>query len=333
MFRIQLIKNNGYRVYEDISPIVQKFSWDSSLSLTSVIEFSIIWNDTKYIPVNPVEIGDLIIIYKDNKEVNRGIVVKEKKSGRNVTDYVAYDYAWYLGKSKSVYQFNKVSASQAITKIINDFGIPIGNITDMATLTNEIYIQKSPAEIINDIIKQHERQTGSKIFSEMRLGKIYIERMKDMVVIGRFRLASNLGYNNVLDNPLGAERTRSIEEMRNRVKIILSKDNNFQTVALEQDTAMASKYGLLEETFKIEEEDVAKARQVAKVLLKRLSKVHETNSITLMGDISFKAGRLFDVVEHLTGMKGRYMITNCKHEVVVDTHTMNLVLTLPEDVG
>ena len=331
MFRLQLVKNDGTRSY-DITPIVQQFSWDSTMSLASVIDFSVIWSD-KSIPVNPVEIGDLIIIYKDNVEVNRGVVVKSKQSGISAIDYVAYDYAWYLGKSKSVYQFNGIDGKQAIEKILNDFGMPIGNITDMATSINKIYIQKSPAEIIQDIIKEHERQSGIKIFPEMRSGKIFIEKMRDMVVIGRFRYAANVGSSNVLDFPIGAERTRSIEEMRNRIKIILSQDDNFETVALEQDTPMASKYGLLEETYKIDVEDVAKARQVARILLQRLSKVHETNSLTLMGDVSFKAGRLFDVVESTTGMKGRFMITNCKHEVAGSLHVMNLILTLPEDIA
>ncbi len=331
MFRLQLVKNDGSRSY-DITPIVQQFSWDSSMSLASVIEFSVIWND-KFIPVNPVEIGDLVIIFKNGSEVNRGIIVKSKQSGISAIDYVAFDYAWYLGKSKSVYQFNGIDAKQAIEKILSDFGMPIGNITDMATSINKIYIQKSPAEIIQDIIKEHERQSGIKIFPEMRLGKIFIEKMRDMAVIGRFRYAANVASSNVLDFPIGAERTRSIEEMRNRIKIILSQDDNFETVALEQDTPMASKYGLLEETYKIDVEDMAKARQVARILLQRLSKVHETNSLTLMGDVSFKAGRLFDVVESTTGMEGRFMITNCKHEVAGDLHVMNLNLTLPEDIA
>ncbi|SET55393.1 hypothetical protein SAMN05660297_02741 [Natronincola peptidivorans] len=332
MFRLQLVKNDGSKTY-DITPIVNQFSWDSTMSLVSVIDFSIIWNDARFIPTNPVEVGDLIIIYKDEIEVNRGIVVKNKQSGRSPIEYTAYDYAWYLGKSKSVYQFNNLSARQAISKILNDFGLPIGNITEMATIINKIYIQKSPAEIIQDIIKQHERQSGIKIFAEMRSGQIYIEKMRDMIVLGRFRLASNVARINVLDNPIGAERTQSIEEMRNRVKIILSKNDNYQTIALEQDTPMVSKYGLLEETFKIDEEDAAKARQAAKVLLKRLSRIHETNALNLMGDVSFKAGRLFDVVEPITGMEGRFMITNCKHEVASGFHTMNLTLTLPEDIA
>lgn len=331
MFTVKLIKNDGSKAY-DITPLINQLSWDSNLTLLSVIEFGIISTDARYVPKNPVEIGDLVIIYNEKIEVNRGIVVKESKSGRNPIEYVAYDYGWYLGKSNSVYQFNGVSAKQAITKILSDFGIPIGNILDAPTIITKIYIQKSPAEIMTDIIRQFERETGQKVYIELREGKIFIERMKDAVVIGSFKLATNIGANNVLDNPLQMERTRSIEGMKNQVKIILSKNDNYETIALAQDVNSGARYGLLEQTFKIDEEDAAKARQVAKILLDRLNRIHETNKITLMGDPTFKAGRMFDLLEPVTGAKGRYMISSCKHDVGSSLHTMDLVLTLPEDV-
>lgn len=332
MFTVKLIKNDGSTIF-DITPLVDRLSWDSDLSLKSVIEFSVIWGDAKYIPHNPVDVGDLVLIYNQEIEVNRGIVVTQNKSGRNPVSYVAYDYGWYLGKSTSVYQFNGVSVTQAITKILADFGMPIGGIVSMPTLVSKVFIQKTPAEIMTDLIRAHERQTGQRMYSEIREGKIYIERMQDMVLIGSFKLASNIAANNVLDNPLGTERKRSIENLRNQVKIILSKNDNYETIALAQDTNSGSRFGLLEQTFKIDEEDAAKARQVAKILLERLNKVHEDNKITLMGDPSFKAGRLIDIVEPVTGMSGRYMITNCSHTIASGSHVMDLVLTLPEDVA
>ncbi len=332
MFKITLIKNDGSKAI-NISPIVRAFSWDSDMSLKSVIEFDIIWSNTKYIPKNPVEIGDLVVISFDGEEVNRGIIVSEKRDGKPTIQYTAYDYGWYLSKSSSVYQFKVASAKQAITKILTDFGMPIGNVAEMPTLIDSVFVQKTPAEIITTIIKAHERQSGQKMYSELRKGKMYIESMKDMVIIGKFKLATNLASNNVLDNPIGIERKRSIEDMRNKIKVILSQNDNYETVALAQDIESGAKFGLLEQTFKIDEEDASKARQVSKILLQRLNKIHESNKISLMGDYRFKAMRLFDLKEPLTGSEGRYMITNCNHEVSSEVHTMELSLTLPEDIA
>jgi hypothetical protein len=331
MFKLILVKNDGTKSY-DITPLVGAIEWDSNLSLMAVMEFTLNWNDTQFIPANPCGLGDVVILVKGEKEVYRGIIVTEGKNGRDAIKYTVYDYAWYLGKSKSVYQFNRVPASQAITKILNDFGMLIGNVPQMSTIIDEIYIEKSPAEIIDNIYKREEHQTGKRFNIEMRQGRIYFEEMKDLVIRGTFRLAQNVEPYDVQANPLGADRSRTIETMRNRIKILIEKDKNYEVVAHAQDEELINKYGLIEDVFKIDDEDVAKAREVARILLQRLARVQETNSLPLMGDVEFKAGRLLDVDEPITGMKGRFIIVKAKHTVKNQIHTMNLELTLPEEV-
>ncbi|WP_274363709.1 XkdQ/YqbQ family protein [Paenibacillus thermotolerans] len=338
MFKLLLVKNDGSKTY-DITPIVGPFSWDSNLSLLSVLEFSLIWSDVPSLfPKNPCELGDVVLLYEDQEEVYRGVIVTEGRANRGAINYTVYDYAWYLGKSKSVYQFNKIPASQAITVILNDFGMLIGKIPVMSTPIDQIYLEKSPAEIIEDIYKFHERRTGQKFNVEMRQGKIYFEEMKDLVIKGTFRLAGNLPLVDVLANPLGVSWNRTIESMRNRVKILVERNEEkkeqttYEVVATAQDEALISKYGLLEDVYKIEAEDAAKAREVAKILLQRLARIHERNSLTLMGDVAFKAGRLLDVSEPVTGMSGRYLIQTVKHTVSKQIHTMDLELVLPEEV-
>lgn len=337
MFQLLLIKNDGQKSY-DITPLAGGITWDSNLSMMAAMEFDINWTDAKLFPVNPCDLGDVVILTKDGQEVHRGIIVTESRPGREAIRYRVYDYAWYLGKSKSVYQFNNMPASQAITKILTDFGMLIGSVPNMATPIDEIYLEKSPAEIIDDIYKRHERASGKRYNVEMRQGKIYFEEMKDLVIKGTFKLAENIAPEDVLTNPLGADRTRSIENMRNRVKILIERDDEdkskpkYEIVATAQDEGMIRKYGLLEDVYKIDAEDEAKAREVARILLQRLARIHETNSIKLMGDVAFKAGRLFDVTEPVTGMQGRFMITSVNHEVRNQVHTMQLELALPEDV-
>ncbi|MBU7320271.1 XkdQ/YqbQ family protein [Paenibacillus oleatilyticus] len=337
MFKLILIKNAGDVSY-DITPIVDSITWDSNLSMMSAMEFGIIWNDTRYFAENPCDIGDVVILYEGSKEVNRGVIVTESRSNREAIKYSVYDYAWYLGKSKSVYQFNKIPASQAIRRILNDFGMQIGAIPEMGTLIEELYIEKSPAEIIDEIYKLHEKRSGKRYNVELREGKIYFEDMEELVITGTFQLAGNVELYDVFSNPLSASRKRSIEEMKNRVKIMIERDSKdkdkpkYEVVAMNQDEKSIRKYGLLESVYKIDAEDAAKAREVARILLERLNRVQETNSLTLLGDVDFKAGRLLDVTEPITGMKGRYMIMTAKHEVTKQLHMMQIELVLPEDV-
>jgi hypothetical protein len=337
MYRLLLVKNDGTRSY-DITPIVGTINWDSNLSLCSAMEFDVIWTDAGLFPRNPCDLGDVVLLMKDDEEVYRGIIVSEGRNGRDAIKYQVYDYAWYLGKSKTVYQFNRMRADQAIVRILSDFGMLIGSVPPMSTIIDEIYIEKSPAEIIEDIYKREEARTGKRYNVEMRKGRIYFEEWKDLVIRGTFRLAENLSPVDSMANPLEASRSRTIESMRNRVKILVekkaeeSKQAIYEVVAEARDDALIRKYGLLEDVYKIDVEDEAKAREVARILLQRLARIHETNTIKLMGDPAFKAGRLLDLDEPITGMSGRYLILAAKHTISNQLHTMELELVLPEEV-
>lgn len=331
MFKVLLVKNQQNKTY-DLTPIVGSFTWDSYLTLTSELDFTVNWSDTKFFPVNPCELGDMVLVTKDGSEVHRWIIVNQSQQGRQPINYKAYDWAWYLGKSKSVYQFNNVAADKAIKRILNDFGMVIGTIAPMSAKIKKIYIQKSPSEIIDDIVKQQTQQSGLYYSPEMSKGKISIVPTKDRVITGTWRLAGNIRDADVLADPLDATRTLSIEDMKNRIKIITTGTDTYQTTALAEDTDSISHYGLIEDTEKVDAADVAKSRQVAKILLKRLNRVQETNTLKLMGDVNFKAGYLFDVAEPVTGMTGRLMIKTCKHTVTNQVHTMELGLVLPQDV-
>ncbi len=333
MYTILLIKNDGSKTY-DITPIVTSISYESSMSMYCPCEININYHDMpRLMPKNPCDLGDVILLTQDNVEVHRWILVNESQSGRDTIKYTCYDFAWYLGKSTSVYQFNSISASQAIEKVLTDFGMMIGHIPTMSTIIDDIYIKQSPAYIIDDIWKKHEQFSGKRYVIEMRKGKIYIEEQKDMLIKGSFKLADNLQANDIMDFPINASRTRSIEEMRNRIKILLESENDvYEVVALSENEELISKYGLLEDTFTVDAEDIAKAREVAKILLQRLGKVHESNTITLMGDPKFKGGYLVDITENITGMNGRYVIKSAKHTISNQLHTMDIELVLPEEV-
>ncbi|SDZ19443.1 XkdQ/YqbQ family protein [Tindallia californiensis] len=342
MFRLLLIKNDQSATY-DITPLTNDIAWDSGFSITVSLEFMMANSDTDAVPVNPCEIGDLVILTQEDYinsptekeiiELYRGVIVEEQRNGRDPIKYISYDYTWYLNQSTTVYQFNSVSATEAIRKVLTDFGIQIESIIEMPTKINEIYMLKTPGKIIQDIIDQVEKKEGYRISAEMRYGKLVIRKRIDLVIAGFFELAENVQRENILEAVGNPSRTRSIESMRNRIRLIVDdEETEYQVTAEKEDTAMIGRYGLIEETIKIEAEDAAKSRQVAMILLNRLSKVHETITLKFIGNTLFRGGRLFDVVESVTGISGRYMIVEAKHRINKKKYTMELELALPEDV-
>lgn len=333
MFTLTLIKSDQAARY-DITPITGSIEWESDFSLLASMDFDIAYSDTRFpIPTNPVDVGDHVILTKGKEEVFRGVIIEESKSGRNPIKYTAYDNTWYLGQSTSVYQFNNISATQAITQVLTDFGVGIGKIITMPTLIDHIYIKETPAKILNEIIEKVEASEGYKVNGEMREGKIYLEKRKDLLITGKFNIGKytqNFDVTHAISEP---SRTRSIEEMRNRIRLYIEDEEvEYIVTAQVQNDALISRYGLLEETIKMDIEDSAKSKQAAKILLERMGRVHETNSVKLMGDIKFKAGRLFDIKEKVTGIDGRFMIASAKHKYTNGIHTMDLELVLPSEV-
>ena len=306
----------------NITPITGDITWRSSTEeLGQQLDFSLANNDTKLFPKNTVDVGNLIVL-KREEELFRGIVVTENKRGREPIVYSGLDVAFYLNKSKSFYQFNKVPADKAIRKILTDFRVPIGNIAKMPTIIKEIFPNESPAEIIKKIIDQTQKDQGRKYRMEMRLGKFYIDRQTDLLVKGQFKLASNLKPWDVKHSISGPSRTRSIEEMKNSIQIV----NENKVVATLEDNQLIRQYGLLQEVVEVQDKNISQARNIAKNMLKDLGKVLEEVSLEMLGDDRVRAGRLIEIEEPVTGLKGRYLIQSVTHSLKNGIHRMALDL-------
>jgi predicted nucleic acid-binding Zn-ribbon protein len=306
----------------DITPLVGKISWQSHVDELGVkLDFTVAFNDDRFFPINPVDLAYLIVL-RNQDEIFRGVVVTEQRNGRGEISYTCFDYAFYLNKSKEIYQFNGIPVDQAIRKILSDFNVPAGSIVGIPYPIKKIYNGEVVSDIIKDILSQAEKALGTKYRMEMRLGKLYIEHQQDLVVKPMFQLAPNIApvpVTAVISNP---SRMRSIEEMRNSIKITC----NDKVVAEIRDEGLIARYGLLQEVQSIDEKEQGQARQIAANLLKDLGRVFEEISIEVPGADEVRAGRIIEVEEPITGLKGQYLIKDVTHTVEKGIHTMQLGL-------
>ncbi|OMC81848.1 hypothetical protein BK128_21510 [Viridibacillus sp. FSL H7-0596] len=308
----------------DITPLIGTINRRSNKDeLGEEISFNIAFNDAKHFPENPCDLGDIVILKNKNKEITRAIIVEENKNGRSPIGYTAFDYAFYLNKSNAVYQFNKMPADQAISKILNDFGIPIGKIDSMPTKIDKIFNDEKVSEIIKKIIKMARRDQGVKYLMEMRQGKLYIEKQTDLTITCSFQLyKGGKEYNatSAISNPT---RKRSISDMINSIQVVNSKD---KLVLEKSDTSMVNAFGKLQKVIKLDEKEKLSAAKIAQNELNELSKVIEETSIELPGDDKVRAGRLFKVKEPITGISGIYLIKDVEHTINGGIHKMTLGL-------
>ncbi|QEK13730.1 hypothetical protein FQB35_15495 (plasmid) [Crassaminicella thermophila] len=304
----------------NISSIIGTLSWFSSEDTLGVqLNFETPYSDV-------TKIGQMVVLRNNGKEIFRGIIVAEEINRKFSRSYIAFDYAFYLNKSKGIYQFNKIQASKAITQLLNDFNVPIGNIINIPTIINHIYYDKVISDIIKDILQQATNETGQKYRLEMREGKLYIEKQTDLVINATFKLASNLKENSITSAMSNPTRRRSIEDMKNSIMIVVNNKDSATLVGEAKDETSIKQYGLLQEVQTIDEKDIVQAKNIAQTLLKDLNKIFEDNSIECIGNDDVRAGRILEIIEPITGMNGQYRIISCTHNINNGIHKMSLDL-------
>lgn len=305
----------------NITPIVGQFSWQSDVNqLGQQLTFNKAFSDERFFPKVDIEIGDLIIL-KNQKEIFRGIIVTDERGGRFERVYQCFDPAFYLNKSKDIIQFNKMAASEAISNLLTKFGVPIGNITNIPTKINKIF-NNTVSEIIKEILSIAEKEQGTKYRMEMREGKLYIEKQKDLIVKGTFQLTPDNTSQNVNLSISNPSRKLSIENMRNSIKIVSEN----KVIAEVKNDSLISQYGLLQEVLSVDKENINQANSIAQNLLNELGKVFEENSVEMLGHDDVRAGRIIEIDELITGMKGSYLVLSANHSVKNGIHKMSLNL-------
>ncbi len=262
------------------------------------------------------EVGDTAVL-SDGDEILRGIIVKAPIGD---STYTGYDYAWYLNKSETVIQFKKIAASKAIEKLCDRYGVPIGSIATMNTLISKVYKDKSPADIIRDILDQVKAENGKKHRLEMRSGKLYIEESGTIKLKPTYR--DETGAEISCTKTANITGTRSIEEMKNQVVVAGTDDKFTQIKATAKSSGSIKKYGLLTEVETADELTEAKARNIAKNRLQELNRVTVAFTAVMIGNSQVRSGRMLYFDRPEVGIKGWFKVKACSHQVSGGIHTM-----------
>ncbi|WP_353096243.1 hypothetical protein [Tissierella praeacuta] len=325
-YTLSLIKDSGKQ--NNITNLCGNLSWKDSIdTLGMELNVDVARNtDDKHMKsYDLVEVGDKIVLLNNGKELFRGIIV-DLGTERYSKPVTAFDYAFYLNQSRTIIQFNKVRADEAIKQLCSKFNVLIGNITSISTVVTKIYKEDTIADIIKDILKQAADELGIKYRLEMRAGKLYIEKYTDLIIRPSFKPAHNIKSFNPLDTIGSISKSESIAEMRNSILISSSNEKSSRVVATAKDNKNIAKFGLLQEVESVDDKDIAKAKVIAQNKLKELNRIGEDISIELLGDDNVRAGRILEVNNDTFELQGQYLVKDCTHTYQNRVHKMNLTI-------
>lgn len=288
---------------KDITNLCVSATWSGDIDERSrSLSFTYLYNPKISMTLVKVEIGDSINLFDDkNRLLYVGVVteVASSLSGSDVS-VTSRDVLWYLGKNKLAGVYTG-SAEAIARKILDEFGIPVGNLESVA---------------VDKTVISTGDKTIYKAISEAYGEEYYIVAVGEKVEVrkkGSEVVAVLSGKANLID----ANYKKSMEEMINRV-IVLNDENGkvFETSAEEN-----LKYGILQEVIKAE-----KDKDVAISAKEKLVGIKDASNITAIGNFDVTSGKAIIIQDTSNGFTGKFLVTGDSHSIGGGEHTMNLTV-------
>ena len=312
---------------KDVSDIIGNLTWRDTVDTLGVeVEFELPVNryDKDFEFLYDITLGDPIQILNDTGEtLVQAIIVTETPNGK-ITNFTAYDMAWYLNKSTVIKQFKKMIGNDCVKSLCKEIGIKV-EVSGLDTKIDKIYKDKTISDVIKDIIEQCSQFNSKKFFIEFDNGTLKIMPYKKIKVFGQFEIQKDK-FININENIGGVSLTKSIVDMKNSVLVITENKGAIRTIGQEQDTKSIEKYGKLQQVVTLDEKEFSKANLVAKNELKKLNKITEDFSIDILSDDKVKSGRVIDIDLPVFNLKGEYLIKESNHTISNNIHRINLKL-------
>ena len=310
MIRTYCIKNSENRTI-DITNVVKngaklkkninEFAW--------VLDFNITRNNI----FNNIEVGDIIVLKLDNKEIFSGIVITGDIT--NLT-FKAVDYAWYFNKNEEIYQFENVESSIVVRKLIETFGGKTGNIETTNTVVDKFYFGKSLGSIIKEIIKNIKDLENQEFRFFYRDTKFHFERSKknkylrnQYIPINSLKAVLNDYSFNALNYVKEPKRKLSIEGMHNVIKVYKTSGKEYIQISGARDKNNIDKYGLMQKLVSYKDNNLNGGNITADSILSQENKVKEIISLEIPTLSEFiYDGELLNLNYEKYGIKGVYEV-------------------------
>ena len=288
---------------KDITNICVNATWSGDIDERSrSLNFTYLYNPKISMTLIKIEIGDSINLFDDkNRLLYVGVVteVASSLSGSDVS-VTSRDVLWYLGKNKLAGVYTG-SAETIARKILDEFGIPVGNLESVAG---------------DKTVISTGDKTIYKAISEAYGEDYYIVALGEKVEVrkkGGEVVAVISGKANLID----ASYKKSMEDMVN--KVIVLNDDNRKTFEISAEENL--KYGILQEVIKAE-----KDKDVAISAKEKLVGIKDASNITAMGNFDVVSGKAVIIQDTSNGFTGKFLVTSDSHSFSGGEHTMSLTV-------
>ena len=269
-----------------------------------------------------VEQGHQCVFYWKNKELFRGMFMKQEQSQKKTASVKAYDIGISLANNRDTFSYTNKKASEIFTDCCKRFGIPYDKAADTKYVIPELTKPKTTAwDVIADALSVTYKASGIRYYPMCAGEKINLIERRENILQWVIETGVNI---------IDYSRTKSIEKINTRIKL-LSKEGT--VLAEASKPSLEKKIGVFQDIIQVRDEmNSAQLSGLVKSTLEENSRPVHDFKITALGqaDVITGAG-VFVKIEPL-GVSKTFYVEEDSHTFEGQYHGMSLKLAAASDV-
>ena len=269
------------------------------------------------------ENGDQCVMYEDNKEIFRGIIVSHTQSNKKKLVITAYDNMYYLANNKDSFCYTNQTATQIFNDCMTRIGMTGGTAADTAYVIPELPKAKTTYyDVLLDALSTTYSATGIRYYISSDKGDIHLRQRSENALQWVLEVGANI---------TDYEYTKSIVGIKTRVRLLSKED---AIVYEEANNALEEKIGTFMEVKSVDDSyNAAQMQELVKSVFEEKGNPAKSLKISGIGITdAISGGCVYVVIPHL-GIKRTFYIDEDTHTFTRRSHTMKLKLNFADDIN
>ncbi len=312
---LYIYNNTQKKMY---SPILKdKITWTTERKgVAGKLTFTVV-KDTKI----DFSEGDAVTFKYDGQNIFYGFVFSKSRDKEHHISVVAYDQLRYL-KNKHTYVYENKTANELVSMIANDFLLKTGELENTKyKIPTRIEDNSTLFDIIQNALNDTLLNSGKMFVLYDDFGKLALKNIENMIIPNDFIISDNTAQN-------FSYKTSIDSQTYNRIQLYIDdKETSKREFSVAQDVETIKKWGILQLTEKLNDNENGKAK--AEAILKLYNLPQRTLSINdVFGDIRARAGSSAYTTLNLGDItiNGYMLIEKAQHNFENENYTMTLDL-------
>ncbi|MCL1859033.1 MAG: hypothetical protein FWF92_07335 [Oscillospiraceae bacterium] len=270
-----------------------------------------------------VEEGHQCVFYWKDKELFRGMFMKQEQSKKKTMSVTAYDNGIRLARNRDTFNYSNKKASEIFIDCCKRFGIPYDKIADTGYIIPELPKPKTTAwDVIADALSITYKATGIRYYPMCTGETINLTERRENILQWVIETGVNL---------IDYSQAKSIEKINTRIKL-LSKEGT--VLAEAADTALEKKIGTFQDIIQINDDmNSGQLTELVKTTLAENNKSMLSLPVTALGQPDVITGvGVFIKIDPLDISKA-YYVEEDTHTFDRNYHSMSLKLEKATDIS